>query len=562
MMVSLLTAAPAAAQPIEPLGPQLRLTHVGADGDPAVDSYYSDVAYNSVRDEYLVAWAKSDGFPEIWARRLQSDGSPAGEPFLVRGASAGYPAVAYDPERDRYGVAFTQFSGGGSEVLVQRISGDGRLIHPNGAPGAAPTWASLTPGTNGMFPEIVYRPDANGDSSPGDRWIVAYRTSHPGSKVYLSAVGTTTGDALVDRQVSAMPAAGEAEYPSLAVVPGTDDLLVAWEGYPSDDDSAEIWVNRVGGHLPALDTGQVPITTTGGSARRPSIAADPDTNRFLVAYSASETATEGGEIHVQRIDAGLGQVGVDDQQVSSAGPPDTGSRFWVIAPAAAYHQGLRRYLVTWVGSDDGRPGYADGELEVTGTVLDADGVEAAPQDFAISRMGAPGSNLVDFVQPMTSAIAADPGSKRWLVLWDSDDPQPPLADDEYETYGRFVGELPPPNAAPAPLGLAGTQAAPTLTKARLVRRFRVRATHTRVRRLAVTGATPGMRIELRCRGGGCPRPLRRIDVTRAGTVNLKPFLRRARLRPGAVLSVRIIEPGALSRVVRLRIRDDRRPLAL
>jgi hypothetical protein len=559
MMVSLLTAAPAAAQPIEPLGPQLRLTQVGADGDGAVDSYYADIAYNSARGEFLVVWTEDDGFSETWARRLRSDGSPAGEPFLVRGAGAGYPAVAYDPERDRYGVAYTQSSGGGSEVLVQRISGDGRLIHPNGAAGAAPTVASLTPGTNGMFPEIVYRPDANGDSSPGDRWIVAYRTSHPGSEVYLSAVGTVTNEALVDRQVSAMPAAGEAEFPSLAVVPGTDDLLVAFEGYSSDADTPEIWVNRVAGHLPALDAGQVPITTSGGTARRPSIATDPDTNRFLIAYSAADAA-EGTEIHAQRIDAGLGQVGIDDQRVSSAGPADSGNRFYAIAPAAAYHPGLRRYLVTWVGNDDGRPGYAESERELTGTVLGADGVEAEPQDFAISRMGAPASDLVDFVQPMTSAIAADPGSKRWLVLWNSDDPQPPLADDEYEAYGRFVGEL-PPNAAPAPTGTAGATA-PARTTARLVRRFRVRATHTRVRRLAVIGAKPGMRIELRCRGRGCPLTLRRIDVKRTGVVNLKPFLRRARLRPGAVLSVRIVEPGALSRVVRLRIRDDRRPLAL
>jgi hypothetical protein len=333
---------------------------------------------------------------------------------------------------------------------------------------------------------------------------------------------------------------------------------VAFEGYSSDADTPEIWVNRVAGHLPALDAGQVPITTSGGTARRPSIATDPDTNRFLIAYSAADAA-EGSEIHVQRIDAGLGQVGVDDQRVSSAGPADSGIRFSVIAPAAAYHPGLRRYLVTWAGTDEGRPGYADSERELTGTVLDANGVEAEPQDFAISRMGSPGSELVGFVQPMTAPIAADAGSKRWLVLWNSDDPQPPLADDEYEAYGRFVGER-PPDASPVPAG-PGSTAAPARTTARLVRRFRVRATHTRVRRLAVVGAQPGMRIELRCHGRGCPLKLRRIDVKRAGTVNLKPFLRRARLRPGAVLSVRIIEPGALGRVVRLRIRDDRRPRA-
>src|SRR6185312_1565547 len=107
---------------------------------------------------------------------------------------------------------------------------------------------------------------------------------------------------------------------------------------------------------------------------------------------------------------------------------------------------------------------------------------------------------------------------------------PPLGDDEFETYGRFVGE--PPEAAPAPAGTS----APATKAARLVRRFRVRDTHTRVKRLAVVGAKPGTRVVLRCRGRGCPRA-RRVSVTGEGTINLKRYVRRARLRPGAVLVI-------------------------
>jgi hypothetical protein len=552
----LLTAAPAAAEPIEPLGTQLRLTQVGADGSTASGAKWPDVAYNSVRDEYLLVWGNFDaGATEIWARRLRSDGSPAGEPFQVSDAGATDPVVAYDPERDRYGVAYRRSVAiGDIEVLVQRISGDGRVIRPNGNPGGPPTQASLTPGGSAYDPEIVYRPDANGNSSPGDQWIVGY-TSSADSSVYLSAVGTVTNDAYTDRKVSAMPAGGFTSFPSLAVVPGTDDLLVAWTG-SFGFGTHEIWVNRVAGRLLVPEPGQAQVTTSNGTAQKPSIATDADTNRFLIAYRAEETSAEGPEIHVQRIDAGLGQIGADDQQVSAAGPPASGITYDATTPNASYHPGLRRYLVTWVGHDDGRPGFANREEELTGTVLDADGREADPQDFTISRMGAPGNTGVDFEHQ--TGIAAAPAARHWLAVWGSDDPHPPLGNNEVEAYGRLVGEPPAANASPAPAGTT-----PALTRARLVRRFRVRDNHTRVRRLAVVGATPGTRIVLRCRGRGCPRALRRrarrIVVTQSGTVNLRPFLRRARLRPGAVLEVRIVEPGAGARVERLRIRDDRTP---
>jgi hypothetical protein len=220
----------------------------------------------------------------------------------------------------------------------------------------------------------------------------------------------------------------------------------------------------------------------------------------------------------------------------------------VTTPDVSYHPVLRRYLVTWVGEDDGRPGYASNEEELTGTVLDANGVETEPQDLTISRMGPAGSHRVDFDHP--PAIAADPAAKRWLTVWASDDPQPPLADNELEAYGRLVGERPVSDTAPA------GATAPVLTAARLVRRFRVRDTHTRVKRLAVVGAKPGTRIVLRCRGRGCPR---RVSVTGSGTINLKRYVRRARLRPRAVLAVRILEPGAIGRIERFTIRDDRKP---
>jgi hypothetical protein len=74
---------------------------------------------------------------------------------------------------------------------------------------------------------------------------------------------------------------------------------------------------------------------------------------------------------------------------------------------------------------------------------------------------------------------------------------------------------------------------------------------TRVVRLSVHGAPANGRIELRCRGGGCPARL----ISRLGpTASFTNALHHARLRPGAVLELRLTAPDAMGRVVRYTVR--------
>ena len=92
-----------------------------------------------------------------------------------------------------------------------------------------------------------------------------------------------------------------------------------------------------------------------------------------------------------------------------------------------------------------------------------------------------------------------------------------------------------------------------------MRRFRVRETHTRVRRLAVVGATPGTRIELRCRGRGCFRGVRRFNAPRgAESRNIRRPLRRRVLRAGARLEVRILDADSIGKVQRFTMRSRSR----
>ncbi len=83
---------------------------------------------------------------------------------------------------------------------------------------------------------------------------------------------------------------------------------------------------------------------------------------------------------------------------------------------------------------------------------------------------------------------------------------------------------------------------------------------TRNLRLGVRDVRKGMRVELRCRGGGCPFSKKSRKVKRRKRLlNVHPLLADARLRPGAVLELRIKQAGSIGKVVRYSVRSGAVP---
>ena len=105
------------------------------------------------------------------------------------------------------------------------------------------------------------------------------------------------------------------------------------------------------------------------------------------------------------------------------------------------------------------------------------------------------------------------------------------------------------------------RADPFIRIASLVRnRFATLGPITTVQKLAVRNAVARSRIELRCSGRGCPFARRVLVAQRAqATVPLKPLFRRARLRAGGALEVRITLPGTIGKVVRFKMRRGSLP---
>jgi hypothetical protein len=80
---------------------------------------------------------------------------------------------------------------------------------------------------------------------------------------------------------------------------------------------------------------------------------------------------------------------------------------------------------------------------------------------------------------------------------------------------------------------------------------------TRIREILVT-VPAGSRVEIRCRGRGCPSSRAKRGVLAARTMHVRRFARRV-LRPGAVVQIFVTKPGTIGKYTRLRIRAGKGP---
>ncbi|MDA0182823.1 MopE-related protein [Solirubrobacter phytolaccae] len=83
---------------------------------------------------------------------------------------------------------------------------------------------------------------------------------------------------------------------------------------------------------------------------------------------------------------------------------------------------------------------------------------------------------------------------------------------------------------------------------------------TRVTSLKIKGVPMGARVEVRCAKRGCPFSVRRFTA-RGGTLDLRrQYFRRAKLRVGTTVEIRVIVPGYITKVARYTMRKKRTPL--
>lgn len=170
-----------------------RLSEMGGIGD-AFAAQRPDVAYNSVDNEFLVVWRGDDNTvaeTEIFGQRLNADGAEVGtDDFQISHMGSDSdttiipdrPAVAYDPDDDRYLMAWFSDTTAGSlvndenEIYGQLLTGAGAETGPD-------DFRISDMGPDGNASYDAFNPDVAYDSAAREFLVVWQGDDNTGSLI-------------------------------------------------------------------------------------------------------------------------------------------------------------------------------------------------------------------------------------------------------------------------------------------------------------------------------------------------------------------------------------------
>lgn len=456
------------------IGPELRLSDMGPDGDPAYDAENPAVAYNSAANEYLVVWQGDDntgllvdGEEEIFGQRIEantgaeiggdlrlSDMGPNGDPLY----DARAPAVTYNSIANEYLVVWhgddstALLVDGELEIFGQRVSALGAEI------GSDFRISAMGPDGNtayeGVMPDLAYNSTANeylvvwhGDDKTAV--LVEGELEIFGQRLDASAnqIGTD------DMRLSDMGPNGSVNFaggfPAVAYDTIAQEYLVVWLGddntSPLVDEEFEIFGQRLTDAGTETGTNDFRLSDMGPDgnaaydAEIPDVSYDSRDNEYLVVWHGDDNTrslVEGeNEIFAQRVDARGAQVGLNDVRLSDMGP-DGDPEFEATMPAVAYSSGAGQFLVVWEG-DDNTPPLADSEFEIHGQRLVAATGAELGADQRISNAGPDGDPAYGLGTSFPN-VAYNSANNEYLVVWAGDDNSGALVNDEYEIFGQRV----------------------------------------------------------------------------------------------------------------------------
>ena len=278
---------------------------------------------------------------------------------------------------------------------------------------------TLAPGSSSATPRVAYNP-------VDEEYLVVWaETFQPGVfgggvEIVGQRVGAKDGLPVGSKiAVSAMGAggAGFAADPDVVYNYVRHEFLVVWSGtdVPSSAD-AEIRTQRIDAGLGiqvGLEDPRISALIPGLSNVGPQVAYAPSTDEYLVAWEQVGSTGATSSLRAQKLD-GLGnEVGPDDAAVTLSGLRDLGG--------IAYGPAAHEFLAVWVAGS-----------QVYGQRIDAATVtQVGPKEFQISDLA-----QTNPVLPLSSHLAHDPITDRFLVVWSG--PDDPVDPEVREIHGRLV----------------------------------------------------------------------------------------------------------------------------
>ena len=265
------------------LGPEIIISELsGAEYSPAI-------AYNSVRNQYLVVWevVGSGGSHDIHARRISGDGRLLSDFSLATGHNQTNPAVAYDPVNDRYLVVWAyDYYGDGRDWDVY-----GAFIPWNGPEYGFTDWPICNWKSNEGHPAVAY-----GRSQ--EEFLVVWKSEAAGVPGYISARrvfatgGFPPGDGFTISSGTQIR-----DFPDVAYNLHRNEYLVTWDLELSAS-NLDIWGIRLRGDGVPLTggdptvMGEFVIAGWPSFEAAPAVAACDKADQYLVAWQSDQAPAE------------------------------------------------------------------------------------------------------------------------------------------------------------------------------------------------------------------------------------------------------------------------------
>ncbi len=461
--VGLFISAPGAAQELPPDDFQISWMVTPPNHPAKNHGRTADIAFNAADGEFFVVWEGEVGLSEpyeteIFGRRISAaTGQTLGSQIRISHMgpdgdsdySVGSPSVAYVARDNRYFVVWTAENNtdgqvqGEFEIFGQFVDGGAddlwgsriRISYQGSA--GNPSWDAFSPdvaySASDFYLFVVWSGD---DTTSGHHEIFGQQIS-PTGVMYIPPV-----------KISDMAAVGDmghdADNPAVArsecsTPPDCHSgWLVVWEGDDSSQTSDleyEIFAQMVNDSNSLVQGDDVRISHVGtdGDANRDAHDAQVTFNdadhEFLIVWSGNHTMDAVNEIQGARLEwvsPGPGWKPSSQFTISDMG---SGSSPNYVAdhPAITYDGWRNGYFVTWAGLDD-RPDQALYEFEIFARHLDGLGTPVG-SSTRVSTSGPAMDPDYDAWRP-THAFNYNEFNREYLVVWQS-------LERKYDSGGDF-----------------------------------------------------------------------------------------------------------------------------
>ena len=413
------------------IGPDLRLSDLGPDGNASFDANDPQVVYNPTQNEYFVVW-------------FGDDNTDFGNGALVAG------------EDEIWGQRVNAATGTeiGTDLRLSDLGPDG-----NASFDARDPQVVVNPTQNEYF--VVWQGDDNTDFSNGP-------LANGEVEIWGQRVNAVTGAEIgSDLRLSDMGPDGDANFgafnPQVVLNPTQNEYFVVWEGSdntdfgngPLADGENEIWGQRVnaatgaeiGTDLRLSDLG--PDGNAAFNAFDLQVVYNPTQTEYFVIWAGDDNTDFGNgplvnnerEIWGQRVNAATGAEIGTDLRLSDLGP-DGNASFNAFDPQVVVNPTQNEYFVVWAGNDNtdfGDGPLANNEREIWGQRVNAATGAEIETDLRLSDLGPDGNASFEAARPQ---VVYNPTQTEYFVVWRGDDNTDfgngALVDGEEEVWGQQV----------------------------------------------------------------------------------------------------------------------------